>query len=164
MAITPDYVLEKLKRAAKKLRQADPSLAQSKALDKVAALLSFNNWSLLSKHVQKMAGLSLIMFHDDLYQRPKLLALLPPKHPSFDPAAAAEEMKDWVERNFTRLNEFAYFDNESPTGFSWPDEDISNALQEEFDHVYPFELIERVAVELELDGPWGIEDYGDDSD
>ena len=162
MPITHDVVIEKIKRAAKNIRRADPTQTQSKALDQVAAMLGYNNWSMLSKHVHQLKPGALAIYLDDLYQNPKLASLLPPKQPPFDPVAATEEMRTWVEGKFTRLVEFAFHDNESETGYAWPDEDINNALQEEFDHIYPFELIEEVAVELELDGPWGIEDYGDD--
>lgn len=162
MPITHDFVIEKLKRVAKNVRRANPTQTQSKALDQVAAMLGYNNWSMLSKHVHQLKAAGLAIYHDGLYQHLKLANLLPPKQPPFDPVAAAEEMRTWVEGKFTRLIEFAYYDKESETGYAWADEDINNALQEEFDHIYPIELIEEVAVELELDGPWGIEDYGDD--
>lgn len=164
MSISAETILAKLKRVAKKLRQANASLTQAKALDQVAAMLGFNNWSLVSKHVNSLAGYRLSLFHEGLYERKNLDGLLPPQFPDFDEDEAAEVMRTWVEGNFTRLIEFAYYDNESENGFGWPDEDISNALQEEFDGVYPLELIEKVAVDIEMDGPWGIEDYGDDSD
>lgn len=36
-------------------------------------------------------------------------------------------------------------------------------MEAEFGEEYPFELIEAVADEMEVDrGPWGVEDYGDD--
>jgi len=162
MGITPDYVLDKLKRAAKAMRKVEPSLSQSEALDKVAVICGYNNWSLLHKDVQKKVGYELSAFHENLYGRPRLEGILPSRFSGFDPKEAADAMKDWVETNYTRLVEFAYYDNESSNGYAWPDEDINNALQEEFGQVYPLELIEEVAANIELDGPWGIEDYGDE--
>lgn len=162
MPITHDFFIAQLKRAAKKIRRANPTQTQSKALDQVAAMLGYNNWSMLSNHVYQLKLDSLTVYHDELYHQRKLARFLPAQKAQFDPVAAAEEMRSWVEGNFTRLVEFAFLDKESETGYAWPDVDINYALQEEFDHLYPFELIENVAMKLELDGPWGIEDYGDD--
>jgi hypothetical protein len=164
MSISPEFVIEKLKRVAKRLRKESPSLTQAKALDQVASLLGYLNWSLLNKHVGKMSWLELSNFHDSLYQRPNMESKLPPQYSSVDSDDAIAEMKVWVEGKFTRLVEFAYHDSESENGYAWDDEDLDNALQEEFAHKYPYELIQKAAVELEMDGPWGIEAYGDDED
>lgn len=72
-------------------------------------------------------------------------------------------MTKWVERNFTPPIEFAYYDNESENGYSWADEDLVEALRDEFSDRYPSALIEEVGSDLEVNqGPWGIEDYGND--
>jgi hypothetical protein len=163
MAITPAFIIEKLKRVAKQGRREVPYLSQSSALDKIALALGYNNWSLLTKHVYKMGQSQLNDFHDSLYQNPKFQEYLPPIFPPFERADAVEEMTKWVERKFTPLIEFAYYDNESENGFSWADEDLVGALQDEFSDRYPSALIEEVGSDLEINhGPWGIEDYGSD--
>lgn len=162
MQITPYFIIEKLKRAAKSIRRAHHTRTQSQALDQVAAMLCYTNWSMLSKHVHKLNPGELTRYHDKLYQQRELAKLIPPQEAPLDPEKAEEVMTSWVNRNFTRLVEFAFHDNESATGYAWPDEDINDALQQEFGDIYPLKLIEKVAMKLELDGPWGIEDYGDD--
>lgn len=163
MAITPDLIIEKLKRVAKLGRRESPSMSQSQVLDKIAAALGYNNWSLLTKHVNKMDDPQLSDFHHGLYQNPKFKEYLPPFFSPFDRADAVEEMTTWIERKFTPLINFAYYDNESENGFSWADEDVVDALQDEFSDRYPSALIEEVGRDLEMNrGPWGIEDYGDD--
>lgn len=163
MAITPDLIIEKLKRVAKLRRRASPSMSQSKVLDKIAVALGYNNWSLLTKHVNKMDNPQLRRFHDGLYQNPKFEDYLSPIFPPFEREDAVEEMTTWVQRKFTPLINFAYYDNESENGFSWADEDLVDALQDEFSDRYPSALIEDVGRDLEVNhGPWGIEDYGDD--
>jgi hypothetical protein len=163
MAITPDLIIEKLKRVAKLGRRASPSMSQSQVLDKIAVALGYNNWSLLTKHLNKMDDSQLSDFHDGLYQNPKFKEYLPPIFPPFERADAVEEMTTWIERKFTPLIDFAYYDNESENGFSWADEDLVEALQDEFSDRYPAALIEEVGSDLEVNrGPWGIEDYGDD--
>lgn len=158
---TAEFVIEKLKRVAKQGRREQPSLRQTAALNKIATALSYNNWALLNQHIHKMTEAQLSKFHDSLYDHAKLIKYLPPIFIRFDQAAAIEEMIAWVENNFTPLNDFAFYDSESENGFAARDEDLNEALQEEFSDRFPLNLIEQVANELELDrGPWGIEDYG----
>ena len=165
MAINNESILNKLKRAAKTVRRANPSVKQSQALDAVANLLGFNNWSLVSKHVNSMTPLHAVIFDTGLYALPKLAAILAPQFPPFNRDSAIEEMRDWVRGKYTPLVEFAFHDNESETGYAWPDEDLSEGLQDMFGDKYPFELINEVAQDMEIDqGPWGIEDYGHDED
>lgn len=158
---TVDVIFEKLKRVAKQGRRENSSLSQAKVLDKVAAGLGYNNWSLLSRHLNKMSEAQLGKFHDALYEHPQFIEYLPPIFPAFDRAAAVREMSAWVESNFTPLIEFAFYDSESENGFAARDEDLVEALQDEFSDRFPQSLIEEVGNDLELDrGPWGSEDYG----
>lgn len=165
MAINNESILHNLKRAAKAVRRANPSVKQSQALDVVASLLGFNNWSLVSKHVNSLTPLHTVIFNTGVYSLPKLAALLPPQFPPFNRDSAIEEMRERVREKYTPLVEFAFHDNESETGYAWPDEDLSEGLQNMFGDRYPFELIEEVARDMEIDhGPWGIEDHGRDED
>jgi hypothetical protein len=167
---TPDGVIKKLKRVAKQWRRENPSFSQANALDEIAAAFGYNNWSLLSKNVNKMNQAQLSSFHDGLYAHPQFVGYLPlvsstvptaPAAPTFDRAAAIEEMTEWVESNYTPLNEFAVYDSESENGFAARSEDLVEALQDEFSDRFPLSLIEELGIELELDrGPWGDEDFG----
>lgn len=154
-----------LKRIAK---QAQTSDTAGKALawhqDRIAQGLDFKNWSLLHKHLDGLTGNAF-----DLVMRKVL------KHINLGPAFsklavrtivvenAVEEMENWAREKYTPLIEFSYYDNESPTGFSWPDVDMAEELAAEFEGRFPFELIEQVGNNLDVnEGPWGLEDYGDD--
>lgn len=154
-----------LKRIAK---QAQTSDTAGKTLawyqDSVAHALGFKNWSLLHKHLDGLTGRAF-----DLVMRKVL------KHNDLGPAFsklavrtiivedAVEEMKSWARKKYTPLIEFSYYDNESPTGFSWPDVDMAEELGVEFEGRFPLEIIQQVGNDLDVDeGPWGLEDYGDD--
>lgn len=160
-----EFIFEKLKRVAKQGRRENAALSQAEALDMIAVALGYNNWSLLSKAVQKMDNMQLREFYDGLHQNPKFAEYLPPIFPSYDKEEAIEEMKAWVKEQFTPLVEFAYFESEAENGFAWPEEDLVCALNEEFDDRFPFSLIEEVGIDLEVNyGPFGKEDYGDNDD
>lgn len=164
MSDTYEVVIQKLKRVAKNRRKEAPQLAQHQALNWVASLLGYNNWSLLQKHARKMSASAIDDFHDDLYLHPILSEELAKQNTPIDTKIAAEEMRVWVSANFSRLIEFAYYDSESENGFAWPSADINHALQENFDGKYPIDLIEDVATDLESDGPWGEDPYEMDND
>lgn len=146
-----------LKRVAKLIKKDNPEHPLSKFQDELAASFGFPNWSMLHKNVAAMPQSKFVLFSDRVHQHPEVQAILFAS-PSFL-EAAKDEMRAWVRSNYTPLIEFAFYDNEAENGFSLPSEDILNLLQEEFDHRFPFDAIESVAYELELEGPWGDEDY-----
>lgn len=79
-----------------------------------------------------------------------------------DDAPARQAMEAWFRGKYTPLIDFAFYDPESENGFAWDDVDPHAELREEFEGKYPIELIKQVADGLLDEGPWGIEDYGDD--
>lgn len=154
-----------LKRIAKQAQTSDTSgNALAWHQDRVAHSLGFKNWSLLHKHLDGLAGSALDLIIRQVLKRKDL-------GPAFSKLAvrtivvedAVEEMQSWARKNYTPLIEFAYYDNESPTGFGWPDVVMAEELGAEFEGRFPFELIQQVGNDLDVDeGPWGVEDYGDD--
>ena len=99
------------------------------------------------------------MFVLKIKKHPKLGGLFSDE---IDAQAARQEMENWVRKNYSRLVDFAFFDRESENGYAWPSVELNEELQEEFSDQYPYELIEEVAIDLEMNnGPWGIENYGD---
>ncbi|MGK5024243.1 hypothetical protein [Janthinobacterium sp. RB2R34] len=162
---SPEFIFKKLKFVAKQGRRENAALSQAETLDMIAVALGYNNWSLLSKAVQKMDNTQLGKFRDDLYQHPKLAEYLPPIFPSYDKDEAIEEMTAWVKDRFTPLVDFASFDREAENGFDRPDEDLVWALNENFDDRFPLSLIEEVGKDLENNyGPCGKQDYGNNVD
>ncbi|CAB3661364.1 hypothetical protein [Paraburkholderia rhynchosiae] len=149
--------VELLKRVAKRLKTQGPEQPLSVYQDEIAKEFGYPNWSVMHKNVAAMAQHQFALFKERVEAHPEVQAILFAS-PRFL-AAAKVEMEEWVRANYTPLIEFAFYDNESENGFSLPSEDINNLLQEEFDHRFPFDLIESVAAELELEGPWGDEDY-----
>jgi len=153
------------KRFAKQRKKAD-SAEQSLSWhqDRIAVTLGFNNWSLLHKHLDRNPGWSEM-------DRIKQLALNRPglgdcikehAYRTIDEDHARVVMKQWARAKYTPLIEFAFYDNESESGFSWPDVNMAEELSEEFAGRYPDDLIEEVGNSLDADeGPWGLEDYGD---
>jgi hypothetical protein len=156
--------LAALKRAAKhaKKSQADAQHKLAFFLDTAARALGYLNWSLLHKHVDACSPKALSM----LFECARNTAWLAPFFPSdltqpVDQGEAAREMERYTYKHFTPLVEFAYYDAEAENGYAWPSVDLLDELQEVFSGHYPFNIIERVANELEMKhGPWGVEDYG----
>lgn len=141
-------------KKAKRTSKSNSPLATYQ--DNIAIRLGYLNWSLLHRDLGRMS--------DDRFG-----ALCSEAALKFDwndtslpsplsEEAAVEEMKAWVKQHFTPLIDFAFYDSESETGFSWPDVDLSDELQNEFSDRYELSLIEKVAIELELNfGLWGKE-------
>lgn len=159
-------LVELLKRVAKreKARLRNDELEEvqlSTLLDQIAVSLGYRNWS---------------QFHKDAFRMPEdrfsaLVARVSafPEVQEFecysalDKDAARLEMREYVEGKFTQLIEFAFYDSESENGFAWPSVDLHEELEAEFGERFPSELIAEVASDMEVnDGPWGVEDYGDD--
>jgi hypothetical protein len=155
-----EALLGLLRRIAKKIKPSQPAAQLSAIQDKMAAAFGYGNWSMLHKHVLSASPPEFWKFATEVNSHAKIGPLLEALAPPLDEKFAAEQMEAWVRRTYTPLIEFAYYDRESPTGYSWPDEDLIDGLQVEFGHSYPQELIEQVAYRLEgNEGPWGIERY-----
>jgi hypothetical protein len=156
-----EELIKALKRAAKIQKKKFSDLKLSYILDQIAAASGYNNWSLLHKDICNMSTASFQKLEAHFLLQ--LAIEFPPKAQVLsaqEESIAVSAMRTWVEGKFTRLIEFAYHDSESENGYSWADEDISYALQEEFSEQYPLDLIEKVAADLEVNhGPWGIEEY-----
>ncbi|PMS15816.1 hypothetical protein C0Z18_25385 [Trinickia dabaoshanensis] len=83
---------------------------------------------------------------------------------AFDKEAAREEMREYVEGNFTRLIEFAFYDSESENDFARPSVDLQKELGAGFGKLFPSELIAEVASDMEMnEGPWESAITGTDS-
>jgi len=164
--ITPDRkdlvaMLKRIAKREKNNRGKDTQL--STILNQIAVTLHYKNWSMFHRDAVSMPDDRFSTLESQVKMFPEVQEFL--KTQAIDKEAATNEMQEFVESKFTPLIEFAYHDSESVNGYSWPDVDLNIQLQEEFDHKYPTELIEEVARDMELDrGPWGVEDYDDDTD
>ncbi|MBC3832407.1 hypothetical protein H8K33_12950 [Undibacterium amnicola] len=154
-----------LKRFAKTAKSIDqPSQRLTHYQDQVARWLGYANWSMLHKHLDELGAskfqevLSRVLRHEvlgDFIAEKAVRTVVV--------TDAVEVMTTWIRVTYTPLVNFAYYDSESETGFSLPDVDLAYELEEEFGGRFPSELIQDVAADLEVDeGPWGLEDYGDD--
>jgi hypothetical protein len=159
-------LLNALKHCAKDGKKANPHLKLSWFQDQVAIAFGYLNWSLLHKHLLEMSEGELDALIEKMKAHSKVGSYLNIKAlnggEGYDEESAKDEMREWVRGRYTRLIEFAFYDNESENGFAWPDVVLSNELQDEFSDRYPHEVIINVSAELEQDGPWGIEDYGNE--
>jgi hypothetical protein len=159
-----DTLLSRLRRIAKMIKADNPPWQLAQAQNLVAVRLGFKNWSLLHKFLASASPL-LVESVEGAAKKDIVLASYLERMAPLDLEAARDEMEEWVRSNLSPLINFAFYDNESENGFAWQDEDLSNELQQEFSEKYPLELIEKVALDLEMsEGPWGYEDYGSDSD
>ena len=163
-SISHGELISLLKRFAKRAKATDSTgrpLAWHQ--DSVSHLLGFNNWSLLHKHVDGLVGspfdlvVRKVLDHEELGDFVSESAV---RTVAMDDAV--EEMESWARKKYTPLVEFAYYDNESPTGYSWPEVEMADEIANEFEGRYPLDLIIKVGNALDVDeGPWGLEDYGD---
>jgi hypothetical protein len=129
--------------------------------DGIATTLGYDNWSLFHRDVGRMTDAHFAKIDAKVRAFPEIQEFLTDR--AIDKKAATEEMREWVESNFTRLVEFAFYDPESENGYAWPSVDLNEELQNEFDGKYPDDLISEVANDLEVDeGPWGDENLGYD--
>jgi hypothetical protein len=162
-------LLDLLKKVAKHEKKANPGGKLATYQDAVAKAIGYLNWSMLHKHVAQMTQPQFGAFSALTHANPQVQKLskgsanvLAPT--PLDEEAAKEEMREWVRATYTPLVEFAPLDNESDTGFAFPDEDLLNDLQEEFDQRFPYEWIEDVAGDMDGEGPWGLPGKFDDDD
>lgn len=151
-------LLDLVKRFAKQAKASDPGAHQlSYHHDKVAISLGFNNWSLLHKHVMGMNWSARSDFRSLVGGKPVLGQFM------YDHAMktivvedAIKTMKDWARQKYMQLANFAYLDNESENGFSWPSVDMDDELIDEFIGDFPEDLIRQVGYDLDgEEGPWG---------
>lgn len=155
--------LDLSKRYAKTMKKAD---ADSKPLfvhqDQIAISLGFKNWSMLHKHLGSITWSAMDKLKAQALKKRGFGEFIEDHaYRTVDEDEAADTMKQWARAKYTRLIDFAFYDNESETGFSWPDVEMVMEIGEEFAGQFPQALIENVGNELELDGPWGLEEYGD---
>lgn len=160
-----DALIELLKRVTKlekkRLGEQGQDVALSTLHNGLAVNLGYRNWSLFHKDVLSMPASRLRQLMARIDEAPEIQAFK--MYNSVDKVAAREEMRDYVESNFSPLSHFAFYDSESETGYAWPDVNLVEELSEEFGDRFPHAMIEEVATELELDqGPWGREDFDDD--
>jgi hypothetical protein len=158
-------LLDLLRRSAKhSKKQAVIDRPLSLYLDQIAIALGFNNWSRLHKKLEPMGWWNSSDINSLVLKLPQIGAYVSAKAvKKIVLEEAIETMESWARSKYTPLIEFAYRDNESSTGYGWPDVDMAEELKEEFLGQFPEDLIEKVGNDLDVDeGPWGIEDYGPD--
>jgi hypothetical protein len=163
--ITDQELISLLKRIAKRAKSSDLSdrlLAWHQ--DFVAQKLGFNNWSLLHKHLSGLGdeafelALNRVLAHEEIGPEIESLAVR-----TIATDDAIEEMTSWAKGKYTQLVHFAFHDKDSESGYDWPDVYMVDELNANFEHKFPFELIQQVGSALDRDeGPWGLRDFGDD--
>lgn len=162
----PD-LLDLMRRYAKMVKKTNPA---GKPLgwhqNEIAISLAFKNWSMLHKHVAPIKWTYVDHVLDLVLKKPGLGQFVEDHAvKTIDEDEGTDTMKDWARAKYTPLIDFAFYDNESPNGFSWPDVDMAEELREEFSGQYPDDLIESVAHYLEINnGPWGLDNRDDDFD
>ncbi len=153
--------LNLMRQYAKKRKKAD---AAGNALawhqDQIAISLGFKNWSLLHKHLAPVKWPWQDHVLDLALKKPGLGQFIEDHAvKTIGEDEAIETMEDWARRKYTPLIEFAFYDNESENGFSWPSVEMAEELSSEFAGQYPDDLIEKVGNDLDVDeGPWGLDD------
>lgn len=161
-ALDLEGFVDLLKRFAKRKQKAEGGqLAHH--LDAVASSFGYSNWSMLHKHARRMNDREFNSIFDQTLGHPEIGPFMEAcTTKTVDEADAVREMQDWARQKYSRLIDFAFYDNESETGFSWPSVDMAEELSEQFGYRYPSSLIRKVGNDLDVDeGPWGLEDYGD---
>lgn len=154
-------LLRRFAKCEKRADKAERTLAWHQ--DRVSHLLGFKNWSLLHKHIQGLVGRPLdlvvrkVLDHESLGDFVSEFAVR-----TVAEDVAVEQMKAWARKKYTPLIEFAYHDNESPTGYCWPEVYMAEELASEFEGKFPLDLIVKVGNVLDAtEGPWGLEDHRD---
>lgn len=174
MSAEAEKLLDAFKRAAK-LAQKSQQPTGEKPLawyqDRVAKAFHYINWSQLHKHVRSTSSSTLDEIRRRALLHPELAIFLnKPRQEveamsSLDLKSAKEDIRSYAREHFSPLNDFAFFDSESESGFAWPEVDLDMELQDAFADQYPIDLINEVAADLLLQhGPWGVEDYGPDEE
>jgi hypothetical protein len=160
--VSRDELISLLARAAKVAKRADPS-GQQLAVHQnaVAQKLGYKNWSLLHKDVQGASWSNLADIRHRIRSQSELGPMLSTwTVRTIDEDDAVRAMKAWARSKYTPLVNFAFRDNESPTGYSWPSVEMEEELMDEFAGQYPDDLILKTGYELDgEEGPWGLEKY-----
>lgn len=148
------------KREKKRLDESENiTVSLATLYDGVASALGYKNWSLFHRDIARMSDMKFAEIEQQLLEFPEVRDFL--NYLAVDQEKAREEMREYVTTRFTPLVNFAFYDSESENGYAWPDVDLYQELEEEFDGRFPSSLIEEVAREMEVDeGPWGEENYG----
>lgn len=153
-----ETILSVLKRVAKAAKNTGDGAQQlSFYQNSLAVAFGYPNWSVLHKNLASMSENKLAHIWAQMMSDPGVQDILVNTPHFVD--AARDKMRAYVETRFARLIEFAFFDNESENGFDTRSQNLYVLLQEEFFDQIPEGLIEQVAEELEMEGPWGIEYY-----
>ncbi len=160
--------VESLKSFAKKMRKGK-GIPQHEALDEVAKLLGFHNWSMLHKFAvaaddEKLGKIILAVLTHSLLSDALGGHFLATDGMKIVRDSAVEEMIEAGRTKYTPLVDFAFYDSESESGYAWPSVEMAEELADMFSDRFPHEWIESAAQHLEEDGPWGLEDYGRDDD
>jgi len=161
LPIIREVFLDKLKRLVRERRLSHTgSQKHAWFLDQLAQSLAYGNWSQLRRSVDAMSEArfdelwDFALEHLPGFERGLEIVKLTQD----EEAEAIELMQNWVTTNYSPLISYAFFDNESENGFAESGVDLNDVLQSEFQETYPLDLIEQVAIDMELDqGPWGDE-------
>lgn len=155
-----------LKRAAKLALKSDgQSNKLSHYLDERAVLLGFANWALLQRYLATATPGGTDTLISKARATPGLAHFPGRSQGADDETDPVEVMRAFVLAKYTPLNDFAFYDSESPNGYAWPEVELFDELSDEFSGRFSPDLIEEVARDMEMEnGPWGIEDYGRDED
>lgn len=162
-ALDLDGFVDLLKRFAKQEQKANGGqLAHH--LDAVASSFGYSNWSMLHKHTRHMNDREFNSIFDQALEHAEIGPFMEACTTKIvKEADAIREMETWARSKYSRLIDFAFYDSESRTGFAWPAVNMAEELSERFGDRYPSSLIQKVGNDLDVDdGPWGLEDYGDD--
>ncbi len=162
-ALDLEGFVDLLKRFAKRNQKANGGQL-AHYLDAVASSFGYSNWSMLHKHARRMNDREFSSIFNKALEHADIGPFMEAcTTKAVNEADAVREMQDWARENYSRLIDFAFYDNESETGFSWPAVDMADELAAEFSDRFPLDLIVKVGNDLDVDeGPWGLEDYGDD--
>ena len=151
------HFIDTMKSHAKRAHRAynsncPPTFARqlSSFQDEVARCFDYNNWSMFHRAVFRADEAAFRQLQECAAELGLLQRAVNEGH-------ATRVMTDWVRSSFTPLVQFAFYDSEEENGFATESEDIHSHLADKFDAIYPEKLIERVALELEHEGPWGQE-------
>jgi hypothetical protein len=153
-------LLNALKAAARIRLKMSPSKQLSGLLDHIAASCGYKNWSLFAKdlgqmHPEKFREIR-SKYKSEIEDLRESEGLWGSREEAFD------QIEEWFRQKYSPLVEFAFRDSESENGYAWPEIEPGDVIPDQFGDDFPAKLIDEVALKLDLEGPWGLEDYGDD--